>query len=161
MWRTSCLDFGNLELELLGFQESSSWKNKIPWPMCNTQEAYEGRTKNSTTGSSDPKTLQMCGTLPNNSKSIKASGVAFPTLFGPPYACEQLFSAWNHVKSDAGNRWPEYCVCCSQTNKVRATVSQIIIKDTTAKITSNARFYLLLENCLHHWKLCYCVFLSR
>lgn len=32
------LDFGNLEMEQLEFQQSSMWKNKLLWSVCNTWE---------------------------------------------------------------------------------------------------------------------------
>lgn len=61
-------------------------------------------TKGSTVGSSDNETLKVWNSLPNNFKSMKALGVALLTVFGSSYACEQLFSALNYIKSDVRNR---------------------------------------------------------
>jgi len=49
---------------------------------------------------------------------MKALGIAFLTLFGSSYACEQLFQAVKYIISDTTNRlWPECCICFSQTYK--------------------------------------------
>ena len=46
----------------------------------------------------------MWNSLPNNFKSMKALGIALLTLLGSFYACEQLFSALNYIKSDTRKR---------------------------------------------------------
>ncbi|KAM6176971.1 protein FAM200B-like [Erethizon dorsatum] len=102
------LDCGNLEMELLEFQESSIWKNKF-CDLRTTLEKIEkteceGTTKDSTVGSSENEILKVWNSLPDNFKSMKALGIAFLTLFGSSYACEQLFSALNFIKSDRRNR---------------------------------------------------------
>jgi len=49
---------------------------------------------------------------------MKALGIAFLTLFGSSYACEQLFQAVKYIISDTTIRlWPECCICFSQTYK--------------------------------------------
>ena len=60
--------------------------------------------KDSTVGSSDDEILKVLNSLPNNFKSMKALGMAILTLFGSSYACEQLFSTLNYIKSDTRNR---------------------------------------------------------
>ncbi|XP_012928620.1 protein FAM200A-like isoform X1 [Heterocephalus glaber] len=102
------LDYGNLEMELLEFQESSIWKNKF-YDLRATLEKIEkveseGMTKGSTLGSFENEILKVWNSLPNNFKSMKALGIAFLTLFGSSYACEQLYSALNYIKSDTRNR---------------------------------------------------------
>ncbi|XP_060548259.1 general transcription factor II-I repeat domain-containing protein 2A-like [Pantherophis guttatus] len=90
------LDLGNLEMELLEFQESSIWKNKF-YDLRETLEKIERMTKDSTVssdtvaGTSENEILKVWNSLPNNFKSMKALGIAFLTLFGSSYACEQLF----------------------------------------------------------------------
>ncbi|XP_058026529.1 general transcription factor II-I repeat domain-containing protein 2-like [Ahaetulla prasina] len=101
------LDLENLEMELLEFQENSMWKNKF-YDLRETLEKIERTTKDSTV-SSDPVTseneiLKVWNSLPNHFKSMKALAIAFLTLFGSSYACEQLFSALNYIKSDTRNR---------------------------------------------------------
>ncbi|XP_034259776.1 general transcription factor II-I repeat domain-containing protein 2A-like [Pantherophis guttatus] len=96
------LDLGNLEMELVEFQESSLWKNKF-CDLRETLEKIEGMTKDSTV-SSENEILKVWNYLPNQFKSLKALGIAFLTLFGSSYACEQLFSALNDINSDTGNR---------------------------------------------------------
>ncbi|XP_013377247.1 PREDICTED: uncharacterized protein LOC102014543 [Chinchilla lanigera] len=102
------LDCGNLEMELLEFQESSIWKNKFCDLRATLEEIEktecEGRTKDSTVGSSENEILKVWNSLPDNFKSMKALGIAFLTLFGSSHACEQLFSALNFIKSDRRNR---------------------------------------------------------
>ncbi|XP_005409605.1 PREDICTED: general transcription factor II-I repeat domain-containing protein 2A-like [Chinchilla lanigera] len=97
------LDYGNLEMELLEFQESSIWKNKFCALRATLEEIEktecEGRTEDSTVGSSESEILKVWNSLPNNFKSMKALGIAFLTLFGSSHACEQLFSALNGSKS--------------------------------------------------------------
>ncbi|XP_023567860.1 general transcription factor II-I repeat domain-containing protein 2A isoform X2 [Octodon degus] len=102
------LDCGNLEMELLEFQESSIWKNKF----CDLRATLEkmekteceGVTEDGTVGSFENEILKVWNSLPDNFKSMKALGVAFLSLFGSSYACEQLFSALNFIKSDRRNR---------------------------------------------------------
>ena len=53
---------------------------------------------------SENEILKVWNSLPNNFKSMKALGIALLTLFGSSYACEQLFSALNYIKSDTRNR---------------------------------------------------------
>ncbi|KAM4048853.1 general transcription factor II-I repeat domain-containing protein 2-like [Anomaloglossus baeobatrachus] len=96
------LDLGNLEMELLEFQESSIWKNKF-CDLRETLEKIEGMTKDSPV-SSENEILKVWNSLPNNFKSMKALGIALLTLFGSSYSCEQLFSALNYIKSDIRNR---------------------------------------------------------
>ncbi|XP_040297400.1 general transcription factor II-I repeat domain-containing protein 2-like [Bufo bufo] len=101
----SCLDWldlGSLEMELLEFQESSIWKNKFS-DLHETLEKMEGMTKDSTV-SSENEILKVWNSLPNNFKSMKALAIALLTLFESSYACEQLFSALNYIKSDIRNR---------------------------------------------------------
>ncbi|CAH2324767.1 general transcription factor II-I repeat domain-containing 2A-like [Pelobates cultripes] len=99
------LDLENLEMELLDFQESSIWKNKF-YALRATLEKIEceGMTTDSTVGSSENEILKVWNSLPNNFKSMKALGIALLSLFGSSYACEQLFSALNYIKSDTRNR---------------------------------------------------------
>ncbi|XP_034288864.1 general transcription factor II-I repeat domain-containing protein 2A-like [Pantherophis guttatus] len=101
------LDLENLEMELLEFQESSMWKNKF-YGLRETLEKIERMAKDTTVSSdavtSENEILKVWNSLPNNFKSMKALGVAFLTLFGSSYACEQLFSALNYIKSDTRNR---------------------------------------------------------
>ncbi|KAM4694271.1 general transcription factor II-I repeat domain-containing protein 2A-like [Discoglossus pictus] len=99
------LDLENLEMELLEFQESSIWKNKF-YALRATLEKIEceGMTTDSTVGSSENEILKVWNSLPNNFKSMKALGMALLSLFGSSYACEQLFSALNYIKSDTRNR---------------------------------------------------------
>ncbi|XP_004873385.1 general transcription factor II-I repeat domain-containing protein 2A-like isoform X2 [Heterocephalus glaber] len=97
------LDYGNLEMELLEFQESSLWKDKF-YDLRATLEKIEkaeceGMAEGSTAGSSENEILKVWNSLPNNFKSMKALGIAFLTLFGSSHACEQLFSALNYCKS--------------------------------------------------------------
>nr|DBA15625.1 TPA: hypothetical protein GDO54_004814 [Pyxicephalus adspersus] len=96
------LDLGNLETELLEFQESSSCRNKFS-DLRKTLEKIEGMTNDSTV-SSENEILKVWNSLPNNFKSMKALGIALLTLFGSSYACEQLFLALNDIKSDTRNR---------------------------------------------------------
>ncbi|XP_058027186.1 general transcription factor II-I repeat domain-containing protein 2-like [Ahaetulla prasina] len=96
------LDLGNLEMELVEFQESSMWKNKF-YSLRQTLEKIEGVTKDSTV-SSENEVLKVWNSLPVNFKSMKALGIAFLTLFGSSYACEQLFSALNYINSDTRSR---------------------------------------------------------
>ncbi|MEE6518924.1 hypothetical protein FKM82_030246 [Ascaphus truei] len=99
------LDLENLEMELLEFQESSIWKNKF-YDLRATLEKMEceGITEDSTVASSENEILKRWNSLPNNFKSMKTLGIAFLSLFGSSYACEQLFSALNYIKCDARNR---------------------------------------------------------
>ncbi|MEE6512968.1 hypothetical protein FKM82_020363 [Ascaphus truei] len=99
------LDLENLEMELLEFQESSIWKNKF-YDLRATLEKMEceGITEDSTVASSENEILKVWNSLPNNFKSMKTLGIAFLSLFGSSYACEQLFSALNYIKCDARNR---------------------------------------------------------
>uniref|UniRef100_A0A8C6VI95 General transcription factor II-I repeat domain-containing protein 2A n=1 Tax=Naja naja TaxID=35670 RepID=A0A8C6VI95_NAJNA len=100
----SCLDWldlGNLEMELIEFQESSLWKNKF-YDLRETLEKIERMTKS--TVSSENEILKVWNSLPTTFKSMKALGIAFLTLFGSTYTCEQLFSALNYIKSDTQNR---------------------------------------------------------
>ncbi|KAG9485345.1 hypothetical protein GDO78_008432 [Eleutherodactylus coqui] len=96
------LDLGNLEMELLEFQENSIWKNKFS-DLRQQLEEIEGMTNDSTL-SSENEILQVWNSLPNTFKSMKALGIAILTLFGSSYACEQLFSALNYIKSDTRSR---------------------------------------------------------
>ncbi|XP_048344612.1 general transcription factor II-I repeat domain-containing protein 2A-like [Sphaerodactylus townsendi] len=96
------LDLGNLEMELLEFQKSSIWKNKF-YDLRETLEKIERMTEESTV-SSENEILKVWNSLPNKFKSMKALGIALLTLFGSSYACEQLFSALNYIKSDTRNR---------------------------------------------------------
>ncbi|XP_013358565.1 PREDICTED: general transcription factor II-I repeat domain-containing protein 2A-like isoform X1 [Chinchilla lanigera] len=110
------LDFGNLEMELLEFQESSIWKNKF-FDLRATLEkietlACEGMTKDRTVGSPENEILKVWNSLPNNFKSMKALGIAFLTLFGSSYACEQLFSALNYIKSDTRKQTDDVSAAC-------------------------------------------------
>lgn len=79
------LDLGNLEMELLKFQESSIWKNKSYDLRATLEkiEECEGMTKDSTVASSENEILKVWNSLPNNFKSIKALGIAFLTLGHP------------------------------------------------------------------------------
>ncbi|XP_058040443.1 endoplasmic reticulum membrane adapter protein XK isoform X1 [Ahaetulla prasina] len=95
------LDLGNLEMELLEFQESSIWKNKF-YGLCEKLEKIDWMTKDSTI-ISENELLKVWNSLPNNFKSMKALGIAFLTLLGSSYAREQLFSALNYIKSDTRN----------------------------------------------------------
>uniref|UniRef100_A0A286XD40 Uncharacterized protein n=1 Tax=Cavia porcellus TaxID=10141 RepID=A0A286XD40_CAVPO len=102
------LDCGNLEMELLEFQESCIWKNKF-YDLRATLEKLEkteceGMTQDSAVGSFENEILKVWNSLPDTFKSMKALGIAFLTLFGSSYACEQLFSALNFIKSDRRNR---------------------------------------------------------
>ena len=89
------LDLGNLEMELLEFQESSIWKNKFYY-LRETLEKIECErmAKDSTVGSgrsdSDDEILKVWNSLSNNFKSMKALGIALLALFGSYYACGQL-----------------------------------------------------------------------
>ncbi|XP_013919890.1 PREDICTED: general transcription factor II-I repeat domain-containing protein 2-like [Thamnophis sirtalis] len=85
------LDLGNLEMELLEFQESSIWKNKF-YDLRETLEKIEGMAKDSTV-SSENEILKVWNFLPSSFKSMKALGIALLTLFGSSYACEQLFDS--------------------------------------------------------------------
>lgn len=99
------LDLENLEMELLEFQESSIWKNKFSDLRATLEKMEcEGMTKDSTVASSENEILKVWNSLPNNFKAMKTLGIAFLTLFGSSYACEQLFSALNYIKCDARNR---------------------------------------------------------
>ncbi|XP_071969601.1 general transcription factor II-I repeat domain-containing protein 2-like [Engystomops pustulosus] len=97
------LDLGNLEMELLEFQENSMWKNKF-----SDLEKMERTTNDSADGNGDNTSeneiLKVWNSLPDNFKSMKALAIALLTLFGSSYACEQLFSALNYIKSDNRNR---------------------------------------------------------
>ncbi|XP_026538860.1 general transcription factor II-I repeat domain-containing protein 2A-like [Notechis scutatus] len=95
------LDLGNLEMELIEFQESSLWKNKF-YDLRETLEKIGGMTKSRV--SFENEILKVWNSLPIMFKSMKALGVAFLTLFGSTYTCEQLFSALNYIKSDTRNR---------------------------------------------------------
>ncbi|XP_013930323.1 PREDICTED: uncharacterized protein LOC106555913 [Thamnophis sirtalis] len=101
------LDLENLEMELLEFQESSMWKNKF-CDLRETLEKMERMTQDSIvtsdTVSSENEILKVWNSLPNNFNSMKTLGIAFLTLFGSSYACEQLFSALNYIKPDARNK---------------------------------------------------------
>ncbi|XP_034262212.1 general transcription factor II-I repeat domain-containing protein 2-like [Pantherophis guttatus] len=96
------LDLENLEMELVEFQENSMWRNKF-CDLRETLETIEGMTKSSRV-SSESEILKAWNSLPNRFKSMKALGIAFLTLFGSSYACEQVFSALNDIKSDTRNR---------------------------------------------------------
>ncbi|XP_039196835.1 general transcription factor II-I repeat domain-containing protein 2A-like [Crotalus tigris] len=96
------LDLENLEMELVEFQENSIWKNKF-CGLRETLEKIEGMTKDSTI-SSENEILKVWNSLPDNFKSMKTLAIALLTLFGSSYACEQLFSALNYIKSDIRNR---------------------------------------------------------
>ena len=96
------LDLENLEMELLEFQENSIWKNKF-YNLRETLSKIEGMTSDSTL-SSENELLKVWNSLPNHFKSMKALAIAFLTLFGSSYACEQLFSAMNYIISDTRNR---------------------------------------------------------
>ncbi|XP_070622950.1 general transcription factor II-I repeat domain-containing protein 2A-like [Erythrolamprus reginae] len=111
------LDLENLEMELLDFQENPTWNNKF----CDLREKLEkteGMTNNRV--SSENEILKAWNYLPNTFKSMKALGIAFLTLFGSTYACEQLFSALNDLKSDPRNRLIDNlsaaCVALELTN---------------------------------------------
>ncbi|XP_072006342.1 general transcription factor II-I repeat domain-containing protein 2-like [Engystomops pustulosus] len=101
------LDLGNLKLELLEFQENSMWKNKFS-DLSETLEKMERMTNDSADGNGDNTSeneiLKVWNSLPDNFKSMKALAMALLTLFGSSYACEQLFSALNYIKSDNRNR---------------------------------------------------------
>ncbi|XP_034277662.1 uncharacterized protein LOC117668096 isoform X2 [Pantherophis guttatus] len=96
------LDLENLEMELLEFQENRIWKNKF-YDLRETLEKMERMTTDSTV-SSENEILKVWNSLPNKFKSMKALGIAFLTLFGSSYACEQLFSALNYIKPDTRNK---------------------------------------------------------
>lgn len=99
------LDIQNLEMELLEFQESSIWKSKFNDLRAALERIEcERATNEITASSSENEILKAWNSLPDNFKSMKALGIALLTLFGSSYACEQLFSALNHIKSDARNR---------------------------------------------------------
>lgn len=97
------LDYGNLEMELVEFQENSIWKDKF----CDLRATLEkiekteceGRAEDGVVGSSEHEILKAWNSLPDNFKSMKALAIAFLTLFGSSHACEQLFSALNYSKS--------------------------------------------------------------
>ena len=93
-------------MELLEFQESSIWKNTF-YDLREMLEKIEGMTNDSTV-SSENEILKVWNSLPNNFKSMKTLGIAFLTLFGSSYACEQLFSSLNYIKSDTRNRLTNY-----------------------------------------------------
>ncbi|XP_026578977.1 general transcription factor II-I repeat domain-containing protein 2-like [Pseudonaja textilis] len=101
------LDLENLEMELLEFQENSMWKNKF-CDLRETLEKMERMTKdsivNSDTVSCENEILKVWNSLPNNFKSMKVLGIAFLTLFGSSYACEQVFLALNYVKPDSRSK---------------------------------------------------------
>jgi len=46
----------------------------------------------------------MSGSLPNSFASMKKLALSLLTMFGFTYACEQLFSAMNFIKSTVRNR---------------------------------------------------------
>ncbi|XP_010604765.1 general transcription factor II-I repeat domain-containing protein 2A-like [Fukomys damarensis] len=97
------LDCGNLEMELLEFQESSMWTNKF----CDLRATLEktekmeceGRREGGSVSSSENEILKVWNSLPKHFKSMKALGIALLTLFGSSQACEQLFSALSYCKS--------------------------------------------------------------
>ena len=76
-------DLGNLEMELLEFQESSIWKNKF-YNLRETIEKIDSErmSKENTFGSYDNEIVKVWNSLPSNFKSMKVLGTALLTLFG-------------------------------------------------------------------------------
>lgn len=99
------LDFDNLEMELLEFQESSTWKRKFSDLRATLEKMEcEESTQDSTTDSYENEILKAWNSLPDKFKSMKTLGGAILTLFASSYACEQLFSAMNYITCDTRNR---------------------------------------------------------
>lgn len=101
------LDLGNLEMELIEFQESAVWKTKfidmnqklqedeIKLSMKNT-ESIESRAENIIHAE--------WNSLPKSFETMKKLALALLTLFGSSYSCEALFSHMNFIKSSTRNR---------------------------------------------------------
>ncbi|XP_066461121.1 general transcription factor II-I repeat domain-containing protein 2B-like [Eleutherodactylus coqui] len=148
------LDLGNLEMELLEFQENSIWKNKFS-DLRQQLEEIEGMT-NDSTPSSENEILKVWNSLPNTFKSMKALGIAILTLFGSSYACEQLFSALNYIKSDTRNRLTDdlsaACVALKLTkyeprlDKLSASIQQQKSHEFF-KSMPNANVYHSIKSC--------------
>ena len=89
-------------MELLEFRKNFIWKNKF-CELRETLEKIEEMTKDSALSSKN-EILKVWNFLPNSFKSMVSFKIASLTLFGSSYACEQLFSAMNCIKSDTRNR---------------------------------------------------------
>lgn len=100
------LNIENLDMELVEFQNSVIWRNKLVELNCKLEESYEYTDKSSSSPEEriENLILTVWNSIPSSFTSMKILATALLTMFGSTYNCEQLFSAMNFIKSTTRNR---------------------------------------------------------
>ncbi|XP_050521325.1 general transcription factor II-I repeat domain-containing protein 2A-like [Daktulosphaira vitifoliae] len=95
------LNIDNLEMELIEFQGSNIWRNKF---INLNNELENNHHEIGRNFKSENLILNEWKSLPNSFASMKKLALSLLTMFGSTYACEQLFSSMNFIKSTVRNR---------------------------------------------------------
>lgn len=95
------LSIENLEMELIEFQGSNIWRNKC---INLNNELENNHSEIGRNVKSENVILNEWKSLPNSFASMKKLALSILTMFGSTYACEQLFSSMNFIKSTVRNR---------------------------------------------------------
>ncbi|XP_076352700.1 general transcription factor II-I repeat domain-containing protein 2B-like [Tachypleus tridentatus] len=125
----SCLHWlglKTLEMELVEFQENYTWTNKF----CALRKTFEkiecgGILEENVAKSCENEILKVWNSLPINFKSMKLLGIALLTLFGSSYACEQLFSTLNFIKSDRRNKLTDELSVALKSTKYEPSINKL------------------------------------
>ncbi|KAL4120527.1 hypothetical protein QTP88_013199 [Uroleucon formosanum] len=87
-------------MELIEFQGSNIWRNKF---INLNNELENNHCEIDRNIKSENLILNEWKSLPNSFASMKKLALSLLTMFGSTYACEQLFSSMNFIKSTVRN----------------------------------------------------------
>lgn len=98
------LNFEDLEMELIEFQASSTWKQKFVDLRKNIELIENDRLLNTIKKNAEHEIRKTWNTIPTTFKCLKKLATLVLSIFSSTYACESLFSEISFIKNSYRNK---------------------------------------------------------